>query len=75
MAHSDLYAQLEAAAMAHKNTLLGTFEALASSGTFLRKVVRRPDTSGSIGAPFKVEGEALPRPGPHASLCTHSLML
>ena len=39
-AHSDLYAQLEAAAMAHKNTLLGTFEALASSGTFLRKVVK-----------------------------------
>jgi class 3 adenylate cyclase/CheY-like chemotaxis protein len=39
-AHRDLYEQLEAAAMAHKNTLLSTFEALSSSGTFLKKVMK-----------------------------------
>ena len=39
-AHRDLYEQLEAAAMAHKNTMLSTFEALSSSGTFLKKVMK-----------------------------------
>jgi len=37
---SDLYGQLEAAAMAHRNTLLSKFEALSSSGGSLRKVFK-----------------------------------
>ena len=39
-AQRDLYGQLEAAAMAHRNTLLSKFEALSSSGALLRKVVK-----------------------------------
>lgn len=37
---SDLYPQLEAAAIAHRNTLLSKFETLTSSGALLRKVVK-----------------------------------
>jgi|RhiMetdeSRZDD1v2_1073273.scaffolds.fasta_scaffold38644_6 class 3 adenylate cyclase/CheY-like chemotaxis protein len=39
-AQRDLYTQLEAAALAHRNTLLSKFEALSSSGGLLRKVVK-----------------------------------
>ena len=39
-AQSDPYQQMEAAAMAHRNTLLSKFEALSSSGALLRKVAK-----------------------------------
>lgn len=38
-AQSDLYRQMEAAAMANRNTLLSKLEALSTSGALLRKVV------------------------------------
>jgi len=39
-AQSDPYQQMEAAAMAHRNTLLSKLEALSSSGALLRKVAK-----------------------------------
>jgi CheY-like chemotaxis protein len=39
-AQSNPYQQMEAAAMAHRNTLLNKFEALSSSGALLKKVTK-----------------------------------